>query len=384
MKVLFISNLFPDTAEPYRGLDNATLLHNLAGDCQIRILCPRPALPLTWRAKTPRKEDVGFSPVYIPARYIPKSGSRWNHRLMATSLREPVQRFRREFCFDVVLCSWLYPDACAVSILAEEFNFPFVAIAQGSDVHQYLRMPLRRKAILRGLLRCARVITRSAELGRILSEAGLAREKLCTIYNGVDLATFQPGDRELARRELGLALDMPVVLFVGNFLAIKDPLLLVRSHVLLCRGGVECSLLMIGAGELETQIRREAGSNVRLLGQLPPAQIAKYMQAADVLCVPSKNEGLPNVILEAIASGLRVVATDVGGIAEVINDDYLGKLVSSGNEYALTDALRGVLGQRGDCVRIRSYAQQFSWQQSVFKYLQVLAKAIALGVGIDV
>ena len=138
-KLLFISNLFPDADEPYRGLDNATLLHQLSAGYDIRVLSPRPTLPLaTPKNRRCRAGDESFAPVYLPAPYIPKVGSRFNHTLMARALRPALRALRGEFPFEAVLSSWVYPDGCAVAKLAGEGGFPFAVVAQGSDVHQYL------------------------------------------------------------------------------------------------------------------------------------------------------------------------------------------------------------------------------------------------------
>jgi len=322
-----------------------------------------------------REGDESLSPRYVPAYYVPKFGSRWNHHLMARALREPVKRAQDEFGFDAVLCSWLFPDACAVAMLAEEMGFPFVAISQGSDAHQYLRSPLRKSAITHALARSRGVITRSAELGRLLEKAGVDRAKLRTVYNGVDLEMFQPGDRAAARAELSLSPETPIVLFVGNFFPVKNPLLLVRTHRRLRQSFPDCRLLMIGAGELEVQIRQEASEGLEILGRRNSQEIAHYMRAADVLCVPSLNEGVPNVVLEAFASGLRIVATRVGGIAEVLNSDALGTLVPSGDENALTSALTTALSAPPNREAIRAHAMQFSWDRAASQYLEMLTTA---------
>ena len=204
-KLLFVSNLFPDVEEPYRGLDNATLLHQLTTKFDIRVLSPRPGLPFSrFPQKACRPEDRLFSPVYVQAPYIPKIGSRFNHVLMAGALRPALLALRGEFPFEVILGSWVYPDGCAISQLASEMKFPFVIVAQGSDVHQYLKNPVRRKIIARSMASASALITRSAELGHLLNRAGVAGEMIHTVYNGIDFSNFNPRDILQARQSLGL------------------------------------------------------------------------------------------------------------------------------------------------------------------------------------
>jgi glycosyltransferase involved in cell wall biosynthesis len=366
--------LFPDKAEPYRGLDNVTILHRLKSHYDIRVICPRPTL-FGSPARNPRSDtDSVFEPIYVPARYVPKLGSFFNHKLMTRALAAPIARLRAEWNFDVVLSSWIYPDSCAVASLIHDR--PFVSIAQGSDVHQYLKMPARREVILSAMRRAAGIITRSAKLSHLLAEAGLDKNKLHPIYNGIDFEQFRPGDKQSVRKALNLPETAPVILFVGNFYAIKNPLLLVKAHAQI----PNAHLVTIGGGPLEKEAQALAAqlgtrNRITFAGRKLANEVAKYMQAADVLALPSQNEGVPNVILEAFASGLRVVASRVGGIPEVHHSDIHGRLIPVGDISALADALRETLSTPGDTNAIRQHALQFSWERATAEYLSVLEQA---------
>jgi len=378
--LLFISNLFPDTREPYRGLDNATILHWLEAEYETQVLALRPRLPFYSGPRlSARPEDEIFQPQYVDVPYIPRIGSRWNHRLMAGALREEIARLKPS----LVLSSWIYPDSCAVSKLAEEFGFPFVAIAQGSDVHQYLKIPVRRKIIVESLKRASAVITRSGELARLLGEAGVSKEKLHPVYNGIDFEVFKPGNQGEARRELGLPATGKIVLFVGNFYDIKNPLLLIEAFSRLSHLEELPHLVMIGGGPLETEAQALAkanGTRVIFAGRRKASEVARYMQAADLLCLPSKNEGVPNVILEAFACGLPVLASNVGGIPEVLNADYLGRLAAPNNVPELVFCLCQSLEQVPDRERIHQHGLEFSWERAAKGYLELLGPLAQAGV----
>jgi len=380
LKLLFVSNLFPDTAEPYRGLDNVTFLHHLADRWDIRALAVRPTLrPRSWQ---PRPQDAKFAPRYVATPYIPKIGSRWNHRLMARALRGPIREMRRQFAFDVVLSSWIFPDSCAVAELSQELDFPFAAIAQGSDVHQYLQMPARREIITRLLPRASAIITRSGELTRLLADAGLPRERLHPVYNGVDLDLFQPGDKAAARRELGLPVNAPIILFVGNFYGIKNPLIPPTALANLSTVSFKTPpvLVMVGGGNMEPQVRHlierlSIKDRVLFAGRTDAAGVARYMQAADALCLPSQNEGVPNVILEAFACGLPVIASRVGGIPEVHPGDDFGRLVSPAEPATFAAAFQEVLLAPPPAERMRNHALQFSWTRTAAACHELLNQA---------
>jgi len=373
-RLLFISNLFPDESEPYRGLDNATLLHRLKAGFDIRAIALRPSL-FGWKGRQPREVDVAFEPIYVPCRYVPKWGSRFNHKLMTADLRAPFQALRSRWPFDVILSSWLYPDSCSVAALAD--NIPFVSIAQGTDVHEYAENPVRRRAIVTELSRASAIITRSADLAHRLAQAGLPSSRLHPVYNGIDFDRFQPGDKQAARRALGLPPSAAIILFVGNFLPVKNPFLLLRAHARMAGA----HLVMVGGGRLETKARAlaaELGSANRIVfaGRRSADEVAQFMQAADTLALPSHNEGVPNVILEAFAAGLPVVASRVGGISEVHSRDFLGRLVPAGELDSLAHALRDILGTPPDQDSIRRHALQFSWENAAASYTALLREAI--------
>jgi len=387
MKVLFISNLFPDAKNPNLGIYNAQLLQHLSRLCDIRVLAPRPTkgFPPFWFPKefSSREQDKIFRPVFAPAAYVPKIGSGVNHLLMARSIEPVLKRIREEFPFEVVLSSWIYPDACATAELARRNKFSFVAIAQGSDVHQYLKIPARRKIISSALSQASAVVARSKDLSQQLREAGVSGDKLQVIYNGVDFEKFFPANQKAARKSLGLSENATVLLYVGNLLPIKNPLLLVEAHAALCRKqpNVDFVLAMVGNGPLENEIRNRIYSlgttkSVLLMGAKPSHEVARYMQAADLLCVPSNNEGVPNVVLEAFASGTRVVARSVGGIPEILCHDFLGKLVSQPDASGLATAISALLSDEPQLGRIMDYAREFSWDTSSQRYFELLQRSI--------
>jgi glycosyltransferase involved in cell wall biosynthesis len=213
----------------------------------------------------------------------------------------------------------------------------------------------------------------------MLQQAGFDKSKLHIIYNGVDFRTFHPSDKTAARRDLKISESATVLLFVGNFLPIKNPKLLIAAHAELCRMQPQRTfeLIMLGSGPLESEMRHQAdalgyGKNVIMPGRKTPAEVARYMQAADVLCLSSRNEGLPNVVLEAFACGLRVVSTNVGGINETLDAPAFGALVDEHTPQAFAQALTNVLAQPLDEEKILARASNFSWDKAANAYMELL------------
>ena len=372
-RLLFISNLFPDAREPYRGLDNVTLLHHLRDRWDIRVLALRPSLKAWWngaQAWQPRDQDQSLMPRYVPVRYVPKMGGAFNHRLMLAELQRVLPEVKQAFAWDVVLASWLFPDGWAAT---QAVKGPRVLIAQGSDVHRYLGSGSRRRAILEAVANSRAVITRSKSLATLLARAGAAPALLHPVHNGVDVTVFHPGPPSGAQEK--------VVLFVGNLLPVKNPALLLRAFA---KVPAPARLVLAGKGPLRESLEALAATlgiadRVQFLGPLLAPQIAEWMRVADVLCMSSLNEGLPNVVIEAMASGLPVVATNVGGIHELIDEPWKGTLVPSGDDTALAAALNEALFRPLDRARIAAYGQGLSWARTADACDAILREAMEGG-----
>ncbi|MDF1859076.1 MAG: glycosyltransferase [Verrucomicrobiales bacterium] len=358
---------------------NARLLWNLRNEgISIRVISTRPVLPGARKRILERSASDPLSPSFIDVPYIPKFGSRWNDRLMRNRLRPAVFKTIKDFQPDLVLGAWMFPDCCAVSQLAKEANLPSVLIAQGSDLHQYLSNPFRRRKILDAVAESGATITRSKSLQQLLTNAGAQQKKILTIYNGVDTQLFHLGEKGAVRAALDLPQDTPIALFVGNLLPIKDPELLLHAFAKLRR---KSQLVILGAGPLDSALKQLAGKlgiakSIHFAGPQPPEKVALYMQAADTLCMSSKNEGLPNVILEAFASGLPVVSTNVGGVSEVVTTPELGTLTAPSNaeEYAI--ALNEQLSSKPNRDSIRKQGVAYSWKHACEQYLEIFQRVV--------
>ena len=389
MRLLFVSNLYPTQGEPNRGRPNARLMRRFPPEHEVQVLVARPKLLPPYADGVRRQadrflpEDLDLAPRAAQVPYVPKIGSRVKHLLFAHGMRRAFAAAVSADRPDAVLVAWLFPDLCGILRLARPHGLPVIGIAQGSDAHQYLDLPWRRPVILRGCNQAAGIITRSQDLADRLARAGVPPAKLRTVYNGVETDVFRPGDGQVARRTLGLPAAAPVLLYVGNLVPIKNPGLLLEACATL---GPDTQLVYVGKGELAEGLRARAAAlgladRVRFAGLLPPAQVGTYMQAANLLVVPSRNEGIPNVIREAFACGLPVVATDVGGIAEVLTEDWLGSLVPTADPAALTTAITARLARQPESARIRQHAEGFSWERTVAHCVDFIRERLAQADG---
>ncbi len=198
--------------------------------------------------------------------------------------------------------------------------------------------------------------------------AGLPSERFLLIPNGVDGARFRPAEPEerlALRRQLGLPSDLLLLLFVGFFSREKQPDLLFQAWERLQGNGLPpTGVLFVGATrptylevdphlaqEIRTQARR-MGLEKHLFFVETTQEIERYYQAADIFVLPSRREGLPNALLEAMASGLACIASRLPGATDVIIDHAVnGLLVSPGERSPLEAELRGLIR---DTSRIRA------------------------------
>src|SRR5262249_27218197 len=142
----------------------------------------------------------------------------------------------------------------------------------------------------------------------------------------------------------------------------------------------EVTLLVVGEGVLRNSLTRLVdrlglASRVRFLGSVPQARLRTVYCAADALVLASSREGWPNVLLEAMACGTPVVATNVGGIAEIVTEPAVGRLVHQRSGAAFAEALRSVLESALSREGVRTYAEQFSWDATTRGQLEILSAA---------
>lgn len=207
-----------------------------------------------------------------------------------------------------------------------------------------------KRVIGRFLARSTDRIIANSEAVRqyLLQRGGLAPDKVVTIYNGVDFGRFRaPCDRAVRRRELGIADDVVLAGCLARIEPAKDHATLLQALALISNRLPKLHLVLIGGGSEEERLQRMArelgiGERVHFVGFRTDA--AEWLQSVDISVLSSVKEGLSNTVLESMAAGKAVVATDVGGNAEVIVENETGFLVPSRAPAELGTALARVAG----------------------------------------
>jgi glycosyltransferase involved in cell wall biosynthesis len=291
-----------------------------------------------------------------------------NGWLFSLSLRRRLVRLCRALEPRFLWSSFAFPDGVGVGRIARQLGIPHVVSIVGSDLNANLGRPGRMAAI-EGTLREARVVlAKSRALRESLLERGVPGERVFVDYNGVDARVFHPVPRAGACVELGVPAGAKRVLFVGSLVPVKNVPVLVGAFDRLRRQMSEpVELAIVGGGFLASSVRRELdrrglGGTVRMVGPRAPAEVAAWLGASDVLCLPSRSEGVPNVVLEALACGRPVVASAVGGIPEVHPGAEAGDLVRPGDEEALAQALRSALSREWQPAELSRLVKDFTWE----------------------
>lgn len=385
MRALLFTNLFPSRYEPTRGIYNLRGFGALARLCDVEIVAPvtfwrRARRPRDWRRRVVERHN-GMTAHYPTFWNLPRLGMRFHPEAMYRSARRRVLELHRERPFDVILGAFAYPDVVAAAKLAEELNLPLVAFVLGSDMNELAQRPQLRDRIRAALLQASSVVAVSEGLRSRVLELGIPSDRAIVQHNGVDGECFRIRDRHDARRALGLPVNDRAICFVGNLIPEKGPDVLMEAAARLSAAGAsDLRVLFVGEGRDRGELFAKAVAagmreRVNFFGRLSAAKVAICMSAADVQCLPSRREGCPNVVLEALASGRPVVGSAVGGVPELLSDRN-GMMVPPDDPDALAAAITAALQRKWDPADLRATVRSLTWDDLARALHDQLAKAL--------
>ncbi len=286
----------------------------------------------------------------------------------------------RAFAPDVVVGYWIYPDGYAAWRCAQRLGVPCVVGALGSDIH--VRAGINAAFTRRTLERIDALVTVSEAMRRTaIADFGAPPERVHTVVNGFNTGVFHPRDRREVRQRLGIDADARVIVYVGRLVESKGLRELLAAFAVLSGADPSLRLALVGEGVMRDELERMVQSQpvlqgrVLMPGGMEPAQVAEWISASDLLTLPSWSEGYPNVVVEALACGVPVVATDVGGTREII-DDRNGLLIPPRDERLLAQALEQALARTWDGAAIAA-AMRRTWDDVARETLDVCERAVA-------
>ena len=265
-----------------------------------------------------------------------------------------------------------------VYLLNKSLKKPYVIWARGSDVDS-LFTDKKVDALKKGLKKADAVISLTDDMKDKIKKA--CDREIFVIPNGIDLEQFKGLSKKDLRKKFGLNKTDKTILYVGTLRPVKGLTYLIRAMKTI--DDKDAKLLLVGRGpdreNLEELVKKlKIEKSVKFVGRVPNKDVFEYMCASDVLVLPSLSEGFPNVILEAMASGLPVVTTNVGGLPEIVKDNVNGFLVDLENSEQLSEKLSLLL--KNDALRRTisknnlNEAKKYSWESVIDQLEKVYFK----------
>jgi teichuronic acid biosynthesis glycosyltransferase TuaC len=390
MRILTFSSLFPNRNQPSHGIFVENRLRHLlaGGGIEARVVAPIPWVPPGVKlpaeyapyAGVPAAETRHGIEILHP-RYLvlPKIGMSAAPYLMYAGVRRAVARLLAQgYDFDLIDAHYFYPDGVAAIWLGRAFGKPVTITGRGTDLNLIPQYAWPRRLIQMAAREAAGMITVCAALKEPLLELGADADRVRVLRNGVDLKMFQPMERAPLRAKLGLT--RPTLASVGHLITRKGHDIVIKAMRLL----PDMDLLIAGDGPEDAALRALAasegmGDRVRFLGRLGHAALREVYAASDILILASSREGWANVLLEAMACGTPVVASNVWGTPEVVAAPEAGALMAARTPEALAASVAQVRARAIDRAATRAYAEQFSWDDTTRGQLDLFRAILARG-----
>jgi len=388
LQLLTFSTLYPNNARPNHGIFVENRLRQLmaSGQANSVVVAPVPWFP----SQSPRFGDWAVNARVAPRetrhdievlhpRYpvIPRTGMSLAPYLLYRAVLPMMHRLltsgRR---FAAIDAHYVYPDGVAAVWLGQRLGLPAVITARGTDINLIPRYAVPRVLIRGAIAGAASLIAVSNALKEELVSLGAPDDKVTVLRNGVDVTLFHPLDRETARSRLRLT--RPTLLSVGHLIERKGHHRIIEAMVRL----KQFDLVIVGEGPMRDQLsalvaQHGLGERVRLLGSRPHAELPSLYSAADILVLASSREGWANVLLEAMACGTPVVASNIWGNPEVVGDPAAGVIAEENTPDGIARAVQSLFSCMPDRGATRAYAEKFTWDATTAGQLALFRSVVA-------
>tara|TARA_A100001391_G_scaffold116853_1_gene79155 strand:- start:156 stop:1322 length:1167 start_codon:yes stop_codon:yes gene_type:complete len=351
LNILSVCTNLPGQRDPLLGLFVHRRLEQMAELANVRALRPQPWFPLI----RPRRADKPLAGSRLQVEcedmfYLPGIAKRLDGRWMQRSVEKWLDRMDDSILSNAVIDAHFgYPEGVGCYLAAKKRGLPCFITMRGLEVDR-LQMPSIKPQLVEALGQCTGTIAVSDSLRDAAIDAGVPRENVIVIPNGIDGDLFHVGERDAARTELNQPVDQPLIVCVANLKAVKGHEVLLKAFAALPRD-LGARLVLIGSPS-DPSVAQQIGEliatkgckdSVLKIGARPPDEVAKWLQAADVFALASHREGCCNAVLEALATGTPVVATAVGSNLQEIRAGIDGFVVPPGDSDAFAAALQTAL-----------------------------------------
>jgi teichuronic acid biosynthesis glycosyltransferase TuaC len=359
VKILAISHLFPNLKEKRYGIFVARQLSEISRlGAEITVIVPRIWCPGLLRHfdrwknydhNCPLCRFEGIETISVPYLRLPGNFyNRWSGPVAFGAMKSKALELHKSKKFDVIYATDFFPDGDAAVRLAKYLKLPAACLGIGVDVNI---TAFSSKTIYRHFVRTAKALDGTLACGQSVAErikAVTGKNPLC-VYGVLDLDEFSPvPDKIPERKELNLPPDKTIALYAGYLTKRKGVYDLLEAIYRVQKKCPDILPVICGSGPEETAMSRlihKKGMehSVHMAGEIEPEQMKKWMQASDLFVLASHTEGMPNVVAEAMACGLPVVTTAVGGLPEAVGDCDGAILVPPENIEELEKAILKVI-----------------------------------------
>ena len=400
MQILTVTTFFPNPIEPHRTIFVKNLVMAMREFCAVTVVAPVSLFPpiskfRNWFAKKkiPKREYCDGLEVLHPRFLAIPRANWWLGLGYFLGVMGQIYKLKQQYdaCLIHVHCA--FPDAVGVALVARVLRLPYVVTSHGSDINVYANRQLLRAQIRWALCGASGVIAVSEDLrvkiGKLTN--GRVKRLVCIPCAGFQPDIFYVRNSADCRATLGLSHEIKVVVFVGNLVSIKAVETLVDAWATMAsRGDIAGNdlLIIVGDGPCRADLKQRVQTSgmtqrVRFTGTIPQSDVSGWITASNVLCLPSRNEGTPNVVVEALASGVPVVATRVGGVPDLVRDGENGYLVNPGLPLMLANALSEALTRTWNKLEIQNSVSHLTWRALANRNCEFL-ESVARETGVKI
>ena len=396
--IVVLSSLFPNRRQPLAGVFVRERMFRVAEQLPLTVVAPVPWFPLQWlvrrfrpgfRPPAPGTEIQAGITVFHPRFFsVPGAFKFLDGLLMALGCLRRMRCLKREHRLDVIDAHFAYPDGYAAVLLGRWLRVPVAITLRGTEA-RHVADPVLAPLVHAALSRAGRVFSVSDSLRQLAIAAGVDPAKVQVIGNGVDITKFSPQSRARARELLQIPSHAKVIVTVGGLVERKGFHRVIAAIPELRAKFPSLLYLIVGGpspeGDWTNRLSQMVAAQqldgaVRFLGPMAADRLKEPLSAADVFVLATRNEGWANVLLEAMACGLPVVVTDVGGNREVVADPDLGVVIPFDDHQALVNAIAQALNKEWDREAIRAHAEANTWDTRVVTLVNEFRTLVNEGV----
>ena len=258
----------------------------------------------------------------------------------------------KKYKMDIIHAHSVIPTGLIVVFVAKIMGCPSFITAHGMDINNFDTKSIYGHLISFSLNHCDKVISVSGDLAETMKSLGITEDKIVILRNAVDTERFKPFKNMELRYKYAIGENEILILFVGYLDTFKGIFELIAAFYEMNKKNKNVKLMMVGTGPKKDELKKKVlklnlENFLIFTGKVSPVEMHKYYQAADIFVLPSYTEGLPISVLEAMACGLPIVTTNVGGIPEVIEDGLNGFIINSKDETELREKLKILIKNKG-------------------------------------